>query len=207
MFELEQAIAAWRQRLESARIKAPDVLDELESHLRDDIDALLRTGLKEQQAFQTAVAQIGELRTLKNEFGAEQKAKRHILLAAIGAYALITIVPVLFKLGSFADVTWSQQRWALAAVLVTVIGFFAGRFFGRMLPHVSKRALLITTAAAVLLQLVWLIVFFHHILQTVEWDTSQVVLAVLWGMSPISLFSIPLGMEEAAAGRTPKSHV
>src|SRR5690349_1831959 len=142
MFDLEQAIEDWRRKLSAAGIKAV-VLDELESHLRDHMDALLRTGLNEQQAFETAVVRIGEVQTLKKEFSGEQRVKRAILLAAIGAYALTTIVPMLFKLGSFRDVTSAQQRWALAAVVVTVIGFFAGRFLGRVLPIVSKRVLLI----------------------------------------------------------------
>src|SRR5262245_9781555 len=135
MFDLEQAIAAWRQKLLDGGVRAQSVLDELESHLRDDLDALLRNGLTERQAFETAVARIGDVQALKNQFSPEQKIKSAILLASIGAYALATIVPVLFKLGSFADVSSTQQRWALAAVVVTVSGFFVGRLFGRILPE------------------------------------------------------------------------
>jgi len=42
MFNLEQAILDWRRQMAASGIKAPDVLDELESHLRDDVEAHVR---------------------------------------------------------------------------------------------------------------------------------------------------------------------
>jgi hypothetical protein len=207
MFNLEQGIADWRRKFKAEGLKISVVLDELESHLRDEVDALLQTGINEQQAFEAAVARIGDVQTLKGEFAREQRLKTAILVAAMGAYVLVTSVPVLFKLGSFADVTSGQQRWALAAVVVTVIGFFAGRFVGRLLPEVSKRVRLIITAVGILLLSVWLTMFYHHAMTRAEWDMSQLVVALLWAMSPIPLFSILIGMEEAAANRTSKTHV
>jgi hypothetical protein len=207
MFNLEQAIADWRRKFKAEGLKISVVLDELESHLRDEVDALLQTGINEQQAFEAAVARIGDVQTLKGEFAREQRLKTAILVAAMGAYVLVTAVPVLFKLGSFADVTSGQQRWALAAVVVTVIGFFAGRFVGWLLPEVSKRVRLIITAVGILLLSVWLAMFYHHAMTRAEWDMSQLVVALLWAMSPIPLFSILIGMEEAATGRTNKTHV
>jgi hypothetical protein len=38
MFDLEQSIATWRRQMLDAGIKAPVPLEELESHLRDDIE-------------------------------------------------------------------------------------------------------------------------------------------------------------------------
>ena len=38
MFNLDQSIAAWRQQMVAGGIKSPRVLDELESHLRDDVE-------------------------------------------------------------------------------------------------------------------------------------------------------------------------
>jgi len=37
MFDLEQAIIAWRQQMLAAGIKSPVPLEELENHLRDEI--------------------------------------------------------------------------------------------------------------------------------------------------------------------------
>ena len=41
MFNLEKAIADWRRQMTKGGIRAGEVLDELESHLREDIDAQL----------------------------------------------------------------------------------------------------------------------------------------------------------------------
>src|SRR5439155_2716771 len=68
MFNLDQAIADWRRQMLAAGIKSPEVLDELESHLRDDFDQQLLSGLTEQQAFAAAVQQIGHAGALQSEF-------------------------------------------------------------------------------------------------------------------------------------------
>ena len=38
MFDIELAIRQWREQMLSAGIKRPDLLSELESHLREDIE-------------------------------------------------------------------------------------------------------------------------------------------------------------------------
>jgi leader peptidase (prepilin peptidase) / N-methyltransferase len=67
MFDLERAISEWRKRMAASGINAPAVLDELESHLREDVEQL-QNGLTEQQAFEAAVMQIGQAGVLKCEF-------------------------------------------------------------------------------------------------------------------------------------------
>ncbi|MDB6020721.1 MAG: Clp domain protein [Pedosphaera sp.] len=67
MFELEKAIAEWRLNLLQAGIENREVLDELETHLRDRLE-LLKPHLPDAATFQAAVSQIGELEPLKREF-------------------------------------------------------------------------------------------------------------------------------------------
>ncbi len=43
MFNLEQSIAEWRQQMLAAGPKNPTPLNELESHLREDMRAILAT--------------------------------------------------------------------------------------------------------------------------------------------------------------------
>jgi hypothetical protein len=38
MFNLEQEIAVWRQKMAAGGLKPMEVLDELESHLREEIE-------------------------------------------------------------------------------------------------------------------------------------------------------------------------
>lgn len=49
-------------------IKSAEALDELESHLRDEVDHQVGLGAGEQQAFEFAVAQLGEADVLQREF-------------------------------------------------------------------------------------------------------------------------------------------
>ena len=68
MFDLEQAIARWHRQMLDGGVRQHDVLDELESHLREAIEEQLRSGLDARNAFNAAVARLGESRTLKHEF-------------------------------------------------------------------------------------------------------------------------------------------
>src|SRR6185295_17706549 len=68
MFDLEQSIADWRQQMSTRGISDSAVLDELESHLRDDFDQQLHSGLIAPQAFASAVQKIGQAAVLKHEF-------------------------------------------------------------------------------------------------------------------------------------------
>jgi hypothetical protein len=68
MFDLDDAISEWREQLASDGISSPEVLDELESHLRDDIEQLMRSEVSEAQAFQSAIRDVGQPSLLKTEF-------------------------------------------------------------------------------------------------------------------------------------------
>ena len=67
-FNLETAISEWRERLAATGLKSRETLDELESHLRDDIDDLLRSGKTVEDAFELAVARVGRSVALAEEF-------------------------------------------------------------------------------------------------------------------------------------------
>src|SRR5579884_1954917 len=68
MFDLEKAIAQWREDMRGAGMTRPEVLDELESHLREEIAQQMKAGADAQRAFQAAVEKIGEPTRLKREF-------------------------------------------------------------------------------------------------------------------------------------------
>src|ERR1700689_3863590 len=68
MFDLESAITDWRKQMLDAGIKTPATLDELESHLRDEMGRQLQSGLDEAAAFRSAVQQIGRPGLLTAEF-------------------------------------------------------------------------------------------------------------------------------------------
>ncbi len=68
MFDLEQAIAEWRKKMLAAGIQTPVPLEELETHLREDIEWQMKSGLSGQTAFEISAGQIGQPKMLKNEF-------------------------------------------------------------------------------------------------------------------------------------------
>jgi leader peptidase (prepilin peptidase)/N-methyltransferase len=68
MFDLDHAIAEWRRQMLAAGIKTPMPLEELESHLRDDVEQQVQSGSSAQQAFDAAVLRIGRAGTLNREF-------------------------------------------------------------------------------------------------------------------------------------------
>src|SRR5881296_3222184 len=68
MFNIDQAITDWRQQMACGGVKSSEVLDELESHLRDALDQQVRSGVNAREAFDAVVEQIGQPKTLKCEF-------------------------------------------------------------------------------------------------------------------------------------------
>jgi leader peptidase (prepilin peptidase)/N-methyltransferase len=68
MFNLDEAILEWRRRMLATGIKTPVPLDELESHLRDDVKQQVQSGSDAQQAFEASVLRIGPAGALKREF-------------------------------------------------------------------------------------------------------------------------------------------
>src|SRR5690242_981903 len=65
MFDLNKSIANWRRQMSAAGIKNSEVLDELESHLREDIEQRICAGTAWEQALNAAIKQIGRPATLK----------------------------------------------------------------------------------------------------------------------------------------------
>jgi len=89
MFKLEEAISEWRRQMLSAGIKSPAPLDELQSHLYDEIEQQMKSGIKAQQAFENAVTRIGQANVLKGEFNKIKcKAVNRIMPIILGAIGI-----------------------------------------------------------------------------------------------------------------------
>src|SRR5947209_4235030 len=68
MFDLEPSITEWRRQMLAAGLKTGRRLDELESHLREDVARQMQSGESEEQEFEAAVQRVGEASLLKQEF-------------------------------------------------------------------------------------------------------------------------------------------
>jgi hypothetical protein len=128
MFDLEKQIAAWRQEMFRAGVPRRAVLDELESHLRNDIANLVSSGKSEPAAFKLAVSQLGAADPLSAEFMKKDLARKPIkFVVRLGI--LIFLVNTWFTTwlgksdGSF-DWLW------FAHVLTFTAGYFAALLGG-----------------------------------------------------------------------------
>lgn len=90
MFDLERAIAEWRERMRAGGLRETAVLDELEAHLRDDVGAQTEAGVvMEEEAFAASVTHLGQVDVLKSEYakcgprGRERLWEAFLLLAEI----------------------------------------------------------------------------------------------------------------------------
>ncbi len=68
MFHLEQSIAAWRAQMLAAGIQTPVPLEELEIHMREEIERQKKSGLDEKSAFEISVQQLGPDTSIEKEF-------------------------------------------------------------------------------------------------------------------------------------------
>ncbi len=66
--QLENAIADWRRNMAADGIRSEEVLEELECHLWDSIDAQMGSGLTAEDAFTSCVARLGPSHELTQEF-------------------------------------------------------------------------------------------------------------------------------------------
>lgn len=120
MFDLEQSIADWRRQMFAAGIKTPVPLDELENHLREEIERQIQSGTNPQRAFENSVQQIGHADELKGEFkkicGSKWNAESWRQLVKIGGIGLGGTV-ILNLLGRFvfhrnSSVYFSDEWWS-----------------------------------------------------------------------------------------------
>jgi hypothetical protein len=127
MFDLEHEILGWRQQLTDAGLSRSEQLDELEDHLRNDIQVQLRSGVDLRAAFEVAVKRVGEASALKVEFEKASSAKqKQWPFWALGAKAAICLIAVLgialaATCFAFGFGTALKTVTALFGVLVTAV--------------------------------------------------------------------------------------
>jgi len=206
MFDLEKQIAVWRKQMLAAGIKAPAPLDELEIHLREEIERQMKSGLNpnEQAAFENAAQKIGRPGELKAEFnlaaGFESSRQRRrvgfIYAVILGLYALI-FADLLFK----NDLAFTERLLGLAAVATALlVNYAAWQFASRIFPVIISRRLqsavgLIGGVSGI----AWFLAFAYLILPRCNFMPGQLFVVVVWALVPV--MSLPaltfLGLEKS----------
>jgi hypothetical protein len=205
MFDMERAIAEWRQRMGAAGVKAEKILKELESHLRDELARLVKSGLSLEAAFQLAVRKIGESDAIAREFEKAAPGKefreRKIKHLCVVFTSLLYLLPFVLSIPrpwiSFDPV----QRWlGIGAIALTILSLFSGLLLYRVLPIIpSKRIRTRIQFASVIPVIVWIAAFGFAILPRLDLTFGQITVVTLWAIAPLAIFGgLTLGLDEAA---------
>lgn len=129
MFDLNQDIAEWKRSLGQSESVTGSDLDELESHLRDQIDHLSLAGLSPQEAFLVAKHRIGDAGNLPAEFAKVNGSsifRRRLQWMLVGVLAYLLVVNLSH----------------LASIAGVVIAYGAG-FHGYISGYISQGAQLL----------------------------------------------------------------
>jgi hypothetical protein len=139
MFNLDQAIAQWRQQMLDAGIKPPDVLDELESHLRDDVERHTKLGKSTQQAFGIAAQNLGESDALRKEFKKAHSSSRTMEKLMIGVCGVfVGFIVLLSGITVFlCFASWGERTVASAAVVCILVVACGWRYGVPFLPVIA----------------------------------------------------------------------
>ena len=177
MFDLEQAIADWRRTMLAAGIKTPATLDELELHLREEIERQMASGLTEVQAFVFATQQMGKAGLLNNEFqkGRLRNWNQPLAWAAWGTFVISFFLP------AYED--WRGWRCALLSACVE---------FQPGTTHASWAAIhlaLLTLANLLMIASVFWLPRFSENTRSFKWlrGSSIAALALVWSYIGLGL--------------------
>jgi hypothetical protein len=132
MNNFEPNIADWRRQLMAAGIKSDDVLDELESHLREDIERRARSGADGARLFETAIVQFGQPQVLKAEFDRikERKYMKRGVMIVLGIVGVMVgmalVMPAVAQYRQTGAMHGPSPWLFLLGSLMTLAGCFAG---------------------------------------------------------------------------------
>src|SRR5262245_28199181 len=117
MHNLEDSIAEWRKSMMAAAKVSRETLDELENHLRENVDQLTRSGMTELEAFQRAVSQLGGPFTIASEFQKLDQATWLPIKVIIGIGVTAALALVIFLI---ARLDAARSGLLLASHIFTV---------------------------------------------------------------------------------------
>ncbi len=170
----------------AAGVKTPVPLDELEVHLRDEIEQQMKLGRNEAEAFNLAAQKIGAAPLLQDEFNKIEEANKGRIWKRFEIFILGSV-----SLGAFvmAGVLLKQEAYltirasGLSAVVSLLLLVWCGRWIQ---PKFLARARQIRNAiyvlSALFFALWWLSFLFEFILPNNHFSPEQYLVTLLWGM-------------------------
>ena len=164
MPDLELKIRGWRLRMAAGGVKSPAVLDELESHLREEIDRQTRSGADELKAFDFATQKIGDSDLLKAEFAKIRRFREIPVGKLVGGACCVTAAAYSMVLApglvTIPELGSARRLLGVGSFLLTLLFLASLRFGHKFLPAIrNRRARIASVSACALAGFIWLGVF------------------------------------------------
>jgi hypothetical protein len=192
-------------------IRCADVLDELESHLRDEMERATHEGADTEAAFNIAVQRIGALPRLKMEF-AKLGRRRNPTEGPMLVVAILLLILFSF-FGSAAAYmcypSWGERVLALSGLAVTVLVAYRWKSAAPFLPLVAnyhKRALVEwgSLGSGIVVSMGFCQLILPHFDRTFD---GQLPAIGAWTMLPAMIgMAFMLGLEENAKMHSSTAH-
>jgi len=212
MFDLEKSISEWRKQMLAAGIKSPVPMEELEIHLREEMDRQLRSGVALDEAFACADKAVGPAVALEKEFRKVEEllAVKLVKLVGIAFVGIAGFFSLMIAPQLFHHAAGIVPRFlALAIVTATVLSW---RYNYKILPSIGSswvRAAIgaLCCAAA----MVWMRCFCIYLLPGIvvgmvgqDQFPGWYFLAFLGAFAIVAILAgVGYGLEKAARGSKP----
>src|SRR5258706_4010851 len=122
MFDLDHAILSWRQQMLNAGIKPSANLDELESHLREDVERLTKAGKMPSEAFELALRNLGNATTIGREFAKSDGCSTAMEQLRIGiAAAFVAFILFLSTVSIWLCFAGYGERMVAAGAVISIL--------------------------------------------------------------------------------------
>ena len=200
--KLEQSISEWRKQMLAAGIQTPVPLEELEIHLREEIERQMLAGADAETAFQSAAEKIGRMETLKAEFTKVDAAKKPICwerwIVGLMSFGVVIPLGLYIVLKDEMSAGWRLAGFAnFAAIALAILGW---RWINKVFPVIpNQRTRLVIGLSLAALGMAGMIVFMNFALPHFDFTEGQLGVVVLWGMTVMAAFGgVASGLEEAA---------
>lgn len=124
MFDLNEAVRSWRLSFSESML--PRYLDELEEHLRTEVETLESSGLSPEEAFLVAGRRLGGKSELEREYAKVHgeaiwvRRVQWMVLGFLGINALLLAFRVLGDFSALFAVSSGMQRWGIVGALASV---------------------------------------------------------------------------------------
>jgi hypothetical protein len=193
MFKLEAAIAAWRKEMRAGGIKSPAALEELEAHLREEIERHVSAERGEEAAFAAAVRSIGPAHALGEEFAKVEGAREArqwqlfenlFLGAVVGMPLMVGCMALVIRNGTFADMTAGQKGFSLAAAAAFSLLAMGMRWSCGRFPVVRTNRI---RDAVLVPVLAWVLAMAFIYLPRCELTVAQSGVVALWTFAPFGI--------------------